>query len=147
MCTMVLTLISSTIVLHLHSIKNTAMPSWVETLFRPLAVVFCVGTSRKYSTRSSKPKTSSMSIFKNPGNMVTYSKEMKNEKEGNGITGRDDTKKILESNSLMTETNKWIWCASVLERMFLVIWFLVYLASMGLLVVMAVGFSKEWETL
>ena len=140
---MVLTLISSTIVLHLHSIKNTAMSPWVETLFRPLAVVFCVGTSRKYSTRSSEPKTSSVSIFKKPGNMVTYSKEVKNEKEENGITGRDDTK----SNSSMTETNKWIWCASVLERMFLVIWFLVYLASMGLLVIMAVGFSKEWETL
>ena len=71
---MVLTLISSTIVLHLHSIKNTAMPSWVETLFRPLVSVFCMNDS----IRSSEEKTSSGSTFKN---MVTYSEEIKNTKE------------------------------------------------------------------
>ena len=140
---MVLTLISSTIVLHLHSIKNTAMPSWVETLFRPLAVVFCVGTCTNDFIRSSEEKTSSGSTFEN---MVTYSEEIKNTKE-NGIIGREDSKRILESNNSMTENNKWIWCASVLERMFLVIWFLLYLASMGLLVVIAVGCNTEWETL
>ena len=143
MCTMVLTLISSTIVLHLHSIKHTPMPLWVETLFRLLAAVFCVGTRTNDSIRSSKEETPPDPTFEN---MVTYSEEIKNTKE-NGAIGREDSKKILESNNSMTESNKWIWCASVLERMFLVIWFLLYLASMGLLVVIAVGFNKEWETL
>ena len=143
MCTMVLTLISSTIVLHLHSIKHTSMPLWVETLFRHLAAVFCVGICTNDSIGSSKEKKSPESTFENT---VTYSEEIKNTKE-NGIIGRQDSKKILESNKSMTESNKWIWCASVLERMFLVIWFLSYLASMGLLVVIAVGFNKEWETL
>ena len=134
MGTMVLTLISSTIILHLHSVKNTAMPSWVETFFRPLAKVFCV------------QKSSSVSTFENPGNMVACSEEMKNTKE-NGINGKDDVKKILESNNSTTEISKWIRYASVLERMFLVIWFLLYLASMGLLVVMAIDFNQEWDSL
>ena len=129
MHTMVLALISSAIVGHLHAKKDKPMSPVIEAIIlRYLATVLLVKTT-------------------------PITKGRKSEISNNTTEDKDDTKstdwnKIQDSHPEQVDevyTNSWIQCAAVLERMFLLIWIVMYLSSIGLLIIMTKGAQAEWQ--
>ena len=160
MCTMVLTLISSTVVLHIHSIKHKPVPQWVENSVRPLAYLLCVGTESKANSEGSitnehrplhntdgsneidKKSTSNemVKIWKQVITSKSTNEEHDRFKKTNGS-------KLENDPNFKYRNRDWTWCAKVVERMFLVIWLVAYMASVVLLAILSASFHKEWESL
>ena len=145
---MVLTLISSTVVLYIHSFKNYPMPPGVETrVLRPLATVFCmkIPPNPKVVPKSKDEEntvTSSLNKLQEPTEAESKKTHIIEE---NGFPKNTNHIPYAAVEQSRNEQNKWVLCAMALERMFLVIWLFTYLSSMGILVLMAFREDDQWE--
>ena len=173
LCTMILTLISSTLVIHLQSYKDEPMPVWIENLILyHLANFLCVRTlqnnKKVQTTKATKimgrrkvykiQRPNSAPIENNNKSRLTELFAVKLEgyqthhdasnsiKEESGNKKREEMFSQMEQKKSSTEVNKWKSCSIVIERMFFLIWLMANLISIGLLVYLSTGNSHTWHS-
>ena len=150
---MVITLVSSTLVLQLRSNKNKPVPQWTENLILH-RIAFVVGLKSvlhaqrerlqhdKFTRKGGNNKTSD--LCKSLGSSDISIRVKSDFHSGNlsKVAPGHKFDHYSEANQ-----NRWIQCAFVLKRVFLISWLVINLGSVGLIMFMALGNKHGWDDL
>ncbi len=127
-------LVSTTIVLHLHSRKHEQEPKWMNSaIFKKLFKVF---------PGISQPSTKT---HKKNDNVKEKVDEDKQEDKQRQEADEEREKQFCEQIHGSGE-HKWIQCAKMAERLFFWLWLFVLLWTFLILTIMSVRSAKNWET-